>query len=134
FRLERPPAQPPPLLLAALRPRMLRLAAAEADGVILNWLGADDLPRVLAELDGVAPEFDVVARIFVCPTSDEGFARTTGRRLIASYLTVPAYARFHRWLGRGPALREMWRAWEAGDRRAAAAAVPADVVDSLVVH
>ncbi|MGC1210652.1 MAG: LLM class F420-dependent oxidoreductase, partial [Micromonospora sp.] len=36
FTLERPPAVPPPVLLAALRPGMLRLAAAEADGVILN--------------------------------------------------------------------------------------------------
>jgi len=32
FKLERPPAQPPALLLAALRAKMLRLAAAEADG------------------------------------------------------------------------------------------------------
>lgn len=38
FRLERPPATPPQIMLAALRPQMLRLAAAEADGVILNWL------------------------------------------------------------------------------------------------
>jgi alkanesulfonate monooxygenase SsuD/methylene tetrahydromethanopterin reductase-like flavin-dependent oxidoreductase (luciferase family) len=28
----------------------------------------------------------------------------------------------------------MWRAWSAGDRRGAAAAVPDEVVDALVVH
>jgi alkanesulfonate monooxygenase SsuD/methylene tetrahydromethanopterin reductase-like flavin-dependent oxidoreductase (luciferase family) len=28
----------------------------------------------------------------------------------------------------------MWDAWEAGDRRAALAAVPDEVVDALVVH
>lgn len=49
FRLERPPEHPPPLLLAALRPGMLRLAGREADGVILNWLSADDVPTVLSE-------------------------------------------------------------------------------------
>ena len=38
FRLGRPPAQVPPLLVAALRPGMLRLAGREGDGVILNWL------------------------------------------------------------------------------------------------
>lgn len=134
FTLERPPVVPPPLLLAALRPGMLRLAAAEADGVILNWLAAADVPRALAELGQRRPQFEVVARIFVCPTEDAGYARTLGRRLIASYLTVPAYAQFHRWLGREPALAGMWQAWAAGDRRAALAAVPDEVVDALILH
>ncbi|SCL15143.1 probable F420-dependent oxidoreductase, Rv3093c family [Micromonospora nigra] len=134
FTLERPPAVPPPLLLAALRPGMLRLAAAEADGVILNWLAADDVPRAVAELGERRPQFDVVARIFVCPTEDAGYARKLGRRLITSYLTVPAYAEFHRWLGRDETLAPMWDAWAAGDRRGAAAAVPDEVVDALVLH
>ncbi|MFB9238785.1 LLM class F420-dependent oxidoreductase [Plantactinospora siamensis] len=134
FRLERPPAVPPPLLLAALRPGMLRLAGAEADGVILNWLAATDVPRALAELGEPRDDFEVVARLFVCPTEDAGHARALGRRLIAGYLTVPAYAEFHRWLGREPQLAGMWRAWAAGDRRAAAAAVPDEVVDALVLH
>lgn len=134
FTLERPPASPPPVLLAALRPGMLRLAAAEADGVILNWLAAADVPRALAELGGRGPDFDVVARIFVCPTEDVDHARALGRRLITSYLTVPAYAEFHRWLGRESALGGVWAAWAAGDRRAAAAAVPDDVVDALILH
>jgi probable F420-dependent oxidoreductase len=134
FRLDRPPATPPPILLAALRPGMLRLAAAEADGAILNWLAPEDLPRVRAELSGAKPEFETVARIFVCPTDDVAYARTAGRRMIASYLTVPAYAEFHRWLGRGELLGPMWRAWAAGDRRTAAASVPDEVVDALVLH
>ncbi|HET6214895.1 MAG TPA: LLM class F420-dependent oxidoreductase [Micromonosporaceae bacterium] len=135
FRLERPPAVPPPVLLAALRPGMLRLAAAEADGVILNWLSASDVPGVLAAAGSPArPDFEVVARIFVCPTPDVALAREIGRRLVAAYLTVPAYAEFHRWLGRGDALDGLWRAWAAGDRRAGAAAVPDEVVDALVLH
>jgi probable F420-dependent oxidoreductase len=133
FRLERPPATPPPILLAALRPGMLRLAAAEADGVILNWLSPADVPTVLAETTK-ANRFEVVARIFVCPTEDAGFARTVGRRLLTSYLTVPAYAAFHRWLGREPVLAPMWRAWAAGDRKGALAAIPDAVVDELLVH
>jgi probable F420-dependent oxidoreductase len=134
FRLERVPPIPPRLLLAALRPGMLRLAAAEADGVILNWLAATDLPAVLAELAGHREGFDVVARIFVCPTTDQAYARKLGRRMITTYLTVPAYAAFHRWLGRGDVLEPMWRAWKAGDRAGAAAAVPDDLVDALVLH
>src|SRR6266511_4165181 len=134
FRLERPPPSPPPIVLAALRSGMLRLAAAEADGVILNWLAVADLSRVRAELGAAKPGFETVARIFVCPTKDTAYARTVGRRLIATYLTVPAYAAFHRWLGRGDLLEPMWRAWAAGDRRGAASAVPDELVDALVLH
>ncbi|SCF22986.1 probable F420-dependent oxidoreductase, Rv3093c family [Micromonospora echinospora] len=134
FRLERPPAVPPPILLAALRPGMLRLAAAEADGVILNWLTAEDVPTVVAAAGERRPGFEVAARIFVCPTEDADHARALGRRLITSYLTVPAYAEFHRWLGREPVLGGMWRAWAAGDRRGAGAAVPDELVDALVLH
>ncbi|MFC0032558.1 LLM class F420-dependent oxidoreductase [Micromonospora chaiyaphumensis] len=134
FTLERPPAVPPPVLLAALRPGMLRLAAAEADGVILNWLAADDVPTALAELGERRPGFEVAARIFVCPTEDATYARALGRRLITGYLTVPAYAAFHRWLGRQDSLGPMWEAWAAGDRRGASAAVPDEVVDALILH
>jgi len=134
FRLERPPAVPPKIQLAALRPGMLRLAAAEADGVILNWLSPADVTTALAELKGAAPDFEVTARIFVCPTDDATHARAIGRRMIAAYLTVPAYAAFHRWLGRGEILEPMWQAWSAGDRKTALAAIPDEVVDDLIVH
>ena len=54
--------------------------------------------------------------------------------MITAYLNVHAYAEFHRWLGRGPALQPMWDAWAAGDRKGALAAIPDEVVDDLVVH
>jgi alkanesulfonate monooxygenase SsuD/methylene tetrahydromethanopterin reductase-like flavin-dependent oxidoreductase (luciferase family) len=72
--------------------------------------------------------------VFVCPTADASIAREVGRRLIAAYLTVPAYAAFHAWLGRGEALRPMQDAWAAGDRKGALAAIPDHVVDELLVH
>lgn len=134
FRLERPPAVPPPILLASLRPRMLRLAGAEADGTILNWLADDDVPMVLAAVGERRPGFEVAARIFVCPTEDTPYARRLGRRLISTYLTVSAYAEFHRWLGREAIISPMWRAWEAGDRRGAGDLLPDELVDALMVH
>jgi probable F420-dependent oxidoreductase len=131
FRLGRPIAEPPPILVAALRPGMLRLAGREGDGAILNWLSAEDVRTVVAE---VGPGKEVVARIFVVPNPDLDLARTVGRRMIAAYLNVSVYAEFHRWLGRGPQLEAMWAAWSAGDRRGALAAIPDEVVDALVVH
>jgi probable F420-dependent oxidoreductase len=132
FKLEQAPQPAPKLALAALRPQMLRLAGREADAAILNWLAATDVPKCTAAIGN--PETEVVARIFVCPTADADFARALGRRLIAGYLTVPAYAAFHDWLGRGDRLKAMHEAWAAGDRAGAMAAIPDDVVDELLVH
>ncbi len=131
FRLSRPPAVVPPILVAALRPGMLRLAGREGDGAIINWLSADDVPKVAAE---VGPGKEIVARIFVYPSDDAEAVRAVGRRMIAAYLNVPVYAAFHEWLGRGPQLQEMWSAWKAGDRKAALAAIPDQVVDDLVLY
>ena len=134
FRLERPPAVVPPLYLAALREGMLRLAAEEADGAILGLLSAEDVSRVVGVLHAAGPARDVVARVAVCPTSDAVAARALGRRMLAAYLQVPAYARFHDWLGRKEELAPMRAAWSAGDRKAARAALPDALVDALVLH
>src|SRR6478609_177965 len=131
FKLEQAPATPPPVMLAALRPQMLRLAGREADGAILNWLASYDVAQCL---EAIGTETETVARIFVCPTEDARYARTLGRTLISTYLTVPAYAAFHDWLGRSEQLRPMHEAWAAGDRKGAAAAIPDSVVDDLVLH
>jgi probable F420-dependent oxidoreductase len=131
FKLGRPPAVIPPILVAALRPGMLHLAGREADGAVINWLGADDVPKVVAE---VGPGKEIVARIFVCPSEDATTVRAIGRRLVAAYLNVPVYAAFHEWLGRGPLLEGMWKAWKAGDRKLALEEIPDEVVDALIIH
>ncbi|WUI00756.1 LLM class F420-dependent oxidoreductase [Spirillospora sp. NBC_00431] len=131
FKLETPPAAPPPIVLAALRPGMLRLAAREADGAITNWLAPHDVRTVRGVL-GDEPE--LMARLFVCPTGDAAEARAIGRWLIAAYMTVPVYRAYHEWLGRGEALRPMNEAWAAGDREKALESIPDEVVDDLVVH
>jgi probable F420-dependent oxidoreductase len=126
FRLERAPAVPPKIVLAALRPRMLRLAAAEADGAITNWLSPHDVRKVRAELGS---KTELIARLFVIVSEDADRAREIARRLLAGYLTVPVYAAFHEWLGRGDVLRPMHEAWAAGDRQGAVKAIPDEVVD-----
>jgi alkanesulfonate monooxygenase SsuD/methylene tetrahydromethanopterin reductase-like flavin-dependent oxidoreductase (luciferase family) len=76
----------------------------------------------------------IAARLFVIPLEDADTARFIARRMISSYLTVNAYAEFHRWLGRGDALAPMWEAWSAGDRKRANEVIPDAVVDELVIH
>jgi probable F420-dependent oxidoreductase len=135
FRLGVRPPEPVPLLVAALREGMLRLAGREGDGAIVNWLSAADVATVapiVHDAAGGAPR-EIVARIFVAPSDDADRVRAMGRFAIAAYLNVPVYAAFHEWLGRGDRLGEMWRLWKEGDRRAAAAAIPDSVVDELIV-
>jgi probable F420-dependent oxidoreductase len=129
FRLGVTPEQPPPVLVAALRPGMLRLAGEEGDGAIVNWLSAEDVAKIAPYVGGK----EIVARIFVAPTDEFDQVRTMARRMITSYLTVGAYAKFHEWLGRGPLLQPMWDAWANGDRARALELVPDEVVDALVV-
>ena len=136
FRLGVRPEQTPPILIAALREGMLRLAGREADGAIINWLAPTDVSKVVGvvtEASGGA-EKEIVCRIFVCPSENSEVVRNAGRYAIAAYLNVPVYAAFHDWLGRGEQLRPMWDAWQAGDRKAALAAIPDSLVDELIVH
>lgn len=138
FRLGVGTATPPPIYLAALREQMLRLAGREADGVIINWLSAGDVAKVVGVARGAAHEVgrtmdDVVARIFVAPTADRDTVMKLGRYAIAAYLNVEVYARFHEWLGRGEMLTPMWEKWKAGDRPGALAAIPDELVDELII-
>jgi probable F420-dependent oxidoreductase len=139
FRLGLVPPEPPPILVAALRSGMLRLAGREADGAIVNWLSADDVRTVAPYVHEAAAEAggsgkEVAARIFVAPTTDADTARGIAKFAIAAYLTVPVYRAFHEWMGRTDELQPMWDAWAAGDRKGAVASIPDSVVDDLVTH
>jgi probable F420-dependent oxidoreductase len=133
FRLDMAPPEPPRIMVAALREGMLRLAGREADGAILNWLSADDVRTVAPYVRETDPGKEIVARIFVAPTTDAEAARKFARYAIAAYLNVPVYRSFHQWLGRTE-LQPMWDAWAAGDRKGALAAIPDTVADSLLIH
>ena len=140
FRLGVRPEQQPTILVAALREGMLRLAGRESDGAIINWLAATDVPTVAGIVHDAAKdsergqEKEIVCRIFCCPSENTEVVRSAARFAIAAYLNVPVYAAFHDWLGRGEALQGMWDAWKAGDRKAALAEIPDEVVDALIVH
>ena len=134
FRLGLVPPEPPPILVAALRAGMLRLAGREADGAILNWLSPDDVRTVAPYVHEGGPGKEVAARIFVAPTTDADTARGIAKFAIAAYMTVPVYRAFHEWMGRTEVFQPMWDAWAAGDRKAAVESIPDSVVDDLVVH
>ncbi|MEX2081742.1 MAG: LLM class F420-dependent oxidoreductase [Dehalococcoidia bacterium] len=141
FRLSRPPKQPVPIQVAALRAGMLTVAGEVGDGAIINWLSVEDVRksvavvREAAERAGRDPaSIEITARLMVSADPDSEVNDAVLRRAICGYLNVPVYRSFHEWLGRGEVLRPMNEAWDSGDRRGALAAVPGQVVDELMVH
>ena len=134
FRLGVKMDEPPKLLVAALRQGMLKLAGREGDGAILNWLSAEDVKTVAPYVHQGGPDKEIVARIFVCPNPDTEAVRNMARFAVNAYLNVPVYAAFHEWLGRSELLDAMWTKWKEGDRKGAAASIPDEVVDAIVVH
>ncbi|WP_322819487.1 LLM class F420-dependent oxidoreductase [Tepidiforma sp.] len=140
FRMSKPPSEPIPIHVAALREGMLRVAGEVGDGAIINWLSAEDVRksvgvvREAAKAAGRNPDaVEITARLMVCVDPLTPEVGQLQRRHLNAYLNVPVYKEFHRWLGREPLLSAMWSAWESGDRKAALAAVPDVVVADLFV-
>jgi probable F420-dependent oxidoreductase len=132
FKLEAAPEEPVPIVLAALRGKMLELAVERADGAFTNFLPLAGLPQVTAQLEGAPEGFELICRFFCLPGEREQ-VEPIARFMFSSYVTVPVYAAFYRWLGYGREIAEMCSAWEAKDRQAAAAAAPWELIEDMFV-
>jgi probable F420-dependent oxidoreductase len=130
FKLDTAPAYDIPIVVAALRGRMLGLAAEVADGAFTNLLPLSGLPQVVEAFG--APEKEFVGRFFCIPQrEEEGMA--TAKFLFAAYGTVPVYSEFYRWLGWGERVDPMIEAWNARDRARALELVPEDLVREIFI-
>ena len=79
------------VVVGALGPRMRRLAAERADGVLLNWLTPDVAAEAAAELRRDAGERSVRSILYVRTIAEES-ARPTLEAEARRYETVPSYA------------------------------------------
>jgi probable F420-dependent oxidoreductase len=130
FKLETAPAYPIPIVVAALRGKMLALAAEVADGAFTNFLPISGVPQVVEAFG--AHEKELVCRFFCVPQPEaEGMA--TAKFLFAAYGTVPVYTAFFRWLGWGERIDPMAQAWHDGDRAKALERVPEDLVREIFI-
>ncbi len=132
FKLETPPAEPIPIVLAALRGKMLELAVERAAGAFTNFLPLGGLPKVAAQLEGAPAGFELLCRFFCLPGEREQ-VEPLARFMFSSYITVPVYTAFYRWLGYGEQIDPMVAAWEAGDRQGAAAAAPWELIEDMFI-
>ena len=128
FKLEQAPPEPVPIIVAALRGKMLRLAVAKGDGAFTNFLPLAGLPQVVEQLEGAAEGFELLCRFFCLPGEREQ-VEPLARFMFASYVSVPVYAAFFRWLGFGDAIAEMCEAWDAKERERASAAAPWELIE-----
>ena len=128
FRLAAPPQQPVPIVLAALREPMLRLAARVADGAFTNFLPLSRVAQVV-EAYG-APGKELACRLFSF-NGPEDEALAAAKRTFVAYATVPVYTEFFRWLGFGEELDPLVEAWSAGDRQRAVELVPESLVREI---
>jgi F420-dependent oxidoreductase-like protein len=92
-----PEPGPVPLLLAALGPRMLRLAAEYADGTVLWMTGpatvrSHIVPTITAAAQAAGrPSPRVVCILPICVTSDPDAARAAAAKVFAIYGELPSY-------------------------------------------
>jgi probable F420-dependent oxidoreductase len=128
FRLASPPAEPVPIVLAALRDRMLDLAARVADGGFTNFLPLSRVTQVVGAF--AAPEKELACRFFsIHGPEDEALA--IARRVFVAYATVPVYTEFFRWLGFAGEVEPIVEAWNGGDRSRAVELVPDTLVREI---
>jgi len=139
FKLEQPPPSPVPIVVAALRERMLRTAGEIGDGCFVNFTPLAGLPKVIDEIRAGEREAgkeggagDVLCRFF-CIQGDPEQALPLASWMFAAYATVPVYEQFFRWLGHGDAIDPMVEAWRAKDRAKAVELVPRDLVEDIFI-
>lgn len=128
FKLSSPPAAPIPIILAALRDRMLRVAREHADGAFTNFLPLSGVRQVVDAFG--APDKELACRFFsIAGPEEDGLA--TAKRVFVAYATVPVYSEFFRWLGWGDAIDPVLDAWNGGDRRRALELAPEELVREI---
>jgi len=139
FKLDQAPQPPPPIAIAALRGKMLRLAGALGDGAWVNFLPLEAVGKVLGEVAAGAEEagrdpstVEIFCRLF-CLQGDRERALPLARWMFTSYATVPVYEQYFRWLGYSDEIDAMVAAWRAGDRRKAVELAPERLIEEIFI-
>ena len=102
---------------------MLELAGREGDGVILNYVTPEDLPKVIPHVKKHgARQGDRRAHLRLPDARSAERVRAVARMSIAAYFNVPTYRAHQEWLGRALAARA--DVGRVGARRSARARSP----------
>ncbi len=134
------PAVPPPILAAALAPRMTALAGELADGVIFNLFPLARYPHALAALRrgatraGRDPETVTVCHFTTSYLSaDRGAALHEAKRMLARYANLPFYGNMLAASGFQTEVEAVHAAWRTRDVAAAERAVSDEMADAVTL-
>ena len=135
-----PMDNPPPLYLAALRPKMIEMAAEYGDGVVFNLWPRKALPKMMEHVRiGAAragknwEDIEIVNRKVVLVTDDKPAGYDRFRSGYAPYYANPVYNRFLAWSGYEEAARELTEGWANRDRARTAAAFSEEMIDEIAL-
>jgi len=135
FKLRGVEARAVPVFVSAMNDRMFKLAAREADGVVIQFVGprqvAELVPTLRAERAAAGNDspFEIVALIHAAADHD-GDPESVYRREMAPYLAVPTYRNSAIALSSVEEVDAATEAWKTGGRDAAAAAFPSTIVEA----
>jgi alkanesulfonate monooxygenase SsuD/methylene tetrahydromethanopterin reductase-like flavin-dependent oxidoreductase (luciferase family) len=134
------PASPPPILAAALAPRMIELAGELADGAIFNLFPLARYPRAMAALrrgaerGGRGLEAVEVCHFTTCYLSDDRAAALhEAKRMLARYANLPFYGNMLAASGFRDEVDAVRAAWRARDVAAAERAVSDAMADAVTL-
>lgn len=92
FRLGKTPNHVPPLFMAALGPRMMKMAMSDADGVILALVSPGDCRTILEEsLSAPREGFETVVNVLIAKDLMNPESHRIAQRTLGSYLSVDVY-------------------------------------------
>ncbi|MDA1077307.1 MAG: LLM class flavin-dependent oxidoreductase [Proteobacteria bacterium] len=135
-----PLKNPPPIYIAALRPKMIEMAAEVGDGVIFNLWPKSSLPKMMAHVRIGAEragkrleDVEIVNRAMILVTDDKEEGRNLFRAAFAPYYATPVYNKFLAWSGHGAAADTITQGWAAKDRAKTGGALTDELIDEIAI-
>jgi probable F420-dependent oxidoreductase len=135
-----PVKNPPPIYMAALRSKMIEMAAEVGDGVVFNLWPRRALPKMMEHVRIGAEragkdwrEVEVVNRYMIAVTDDKPAARAAFRAQFTAYYATPVYNKFLAWAGYEDAATAIREGWAARDREKTAAALSDALIDEIAI-
>ena len=133
-----PLAEPPPIYLAALRPKMIEMAAEIGDGVVFNLWPQKALPKMLEHVEIGAKragkrieDIEIVNRLLVMVTDDIDYAKERFRSQYAPYYANPVYNNFLKWAGYPDEAEGILAGWQARDRELSTGSITDEMIDTV---
>ena len=137
FKLRGIQPRPVRVFLSAMNERMLDLAARQADGAVIHFVGPAQIAELAPRLRqarraaGNAAPFEIIALVHAA-ADGSGDPESAYRREMAPYLAVPTYRRGAAALSSAEEVDAAAAAWRTGGREAAAAAFPPAIAQACL--